>query len=409
MKPRGQAPGFPPGAARLALPLPGPYVFKSPWARRAAAAMDAAGDLLFRWPAGPVEWDKVRRIAVLRLDHLGDLLQALPALRRLKRALPQAQVDLWVGPWGQELAGLFADADAVHLTPARWFRRPASQAWPSADIRALRDGLAAQSYDASLDLRGDLRHHLAASRAGIPVRVGQGLTGGRFLLTHPVRWNPALHEQEQNLSLLDQAGVPAAEQGSEPYLRLPAPAVEQAQALARALELGPRPILVQAATGADAKRWTPEAWAEVLDGLPAGAPVALLGSATEREEMEAIARLTKRPVAVAAGRLDLSGLAAFLSTARLVLSVDSGPAHLAAVQGIPVVSLFSGTNRAAQWAPKEPALGLPKGGPEVHVLQAQGIPCSPCELSVCPFDNACMRAISPDSVLSAAQRLLRNA
>jgi ADP-heptose:LPS heptosyltransferase len=103
-------------------------------------------------------------------------------------------------------------------------------------------------------------------------------------------------------------------------------------------------------------------------------------------------------VAVAAGRLDLGGLAAFLASARLVLSVDSGPAHLAAIQGVPVLSLFSGTNRAPQWAPR---------GREVQVIQAPGIPCSPCELSVCPYGNACMKAIDPATVLAAARKLLR--
>jgi ADP-heptose:LPS heptosyltransferase len=176
--------------------------------------------------------------------------------------------------------------------------------------------------------------------------------------------------------------------------------VEQAQAVAKELALGPRPILVQAASGAASKRWTPEAWVEVLEGLPADVPVALLGSAAEREEMEAIARKARRPVAVAAGRLELSALAALLGAARLVLSVDSGPAHLASVQGVPVLSLFSGTNRAAQWAPR---------GREVEVIQAQGFPCSPCELSVCPYGNACMKAIDPAAVLAAARKLLRAA
>ena len=407
MRPRGTAPSFGPEAASLALPLPGPYVFKSQGLRTAMGLVDAVGDALLAPKAANIEWSRVKRIAVLRLDHLGDLLQTLPALRRLKRALPQARIDLWVGPWGQELAGLFADVDAIRVTPAPWFQRPRTRRWPGAAIAALADGLREQGYDASLDLRGDLRHHLAARRAGIPIRIGQTLTGGSFLLTHPVRWDAALHEQEQNLSLLDQAGLPAAIQGSATYLRLPAPALKKAQAVAKSLKLGAGPILVQAATGADAKRWLPGSWAAVLQSLPAGVPIALLGSAAEREEMLSIAKRVKRPVAVAAGLLDLSSLAALIKTARLMLSVDSGPAHLAAVQGVPVVSLFSGTNRASQWAPRDPALRPSKG--KVQVLQAPNIPCSPCELSVCPYGNACMAAIDTATVLAAARKLLRTA
>jgi ADP-heptose:LPS heptosyltransferase len=415
--PEGAAYLFPPEARRLSRALPQPYVFKSFWKRGATALLDGAGSLLLGSARSQPDWGAVRRIALLRLDHLGDLIQTLPALRRLKRALPKAQVDLWVGPWGLELARLFVDADTVRVTPAKWFQRgfrPAppvihgrvvpgmgrdnSGAW--AQIDGLTEALRQGHYDASMDFRGDLRHHLAAWRAGIPVRLGFGLTGGRFFLSFAGRWDASLHEQEQNLGLLEQAGLPPAPQGSEPYLKLPAAALKQAAGVAGRLKLGRRPILIQAASGAQAKRWAPQAWAAVIDGLPKGMPVALLGSAQERGEMQGIARLCKRRVAVAAGELGLPGLAALLKRARLVLSVDSGPAHLAAVQGVPVLSLFSGTNRASQWAPR---------GPKVQVLQAPGIPCSPCELSVCPYGNACMQAIPPAAVLAAARQLLRAA
>jgi heptosyltransferase-2/heptosyltransferase-3 len=208
--------------------------------------------------------------------------------------------------------------------------------------------------------------------------------------------------------VLDAAGVPGADQGREAYLKLPLAAEREAAAVAKALKLGSRPVLVQAACGTQAKRWPQAAWAQVLGGIPKGTPVALLGSRDEREEMLAIAKQVKRPVAVAAGKLSLSGLAALIGRARLMLSVDSGPAHLAAVQGVPVLSLFSATNRASQWAPKAPGLASLKGA-RVQVLQAEGFPCSPCELSVCPYGNACMKAIDPATVLAAARKFLRAA
>src|SRR5206468_1093088 len=103
---------------------------KSMGVRTAATFVDAVGDLLLAPKATPVHWTAMKRLAVLRLDHLGDLLQTLPALRRLKRALPWVELDLWVGPWGEELAGLFADVDAVQVTPASWFQRPRTTRWP---------------------------------------------------------------------------------------------------------------------------------------------------------------------------------------------------------------------------------------------------------------------------------------
>ena len=389
---------LPADAALLRVPPPAPYVYRSGAKRAAAGLLDFAGDLVLARRPFPVDWARVERAAVLRLDHLGDLINALPALRRLRKALPKAALDLWVGPWGLELAGLFRDVDAVRVAEAPWFGRPRREAWPWASIAALGEGLRAGNYGAAFELRGELRHLLALRRSGIRVRAGLALTAGRFLLTHPARWNPALHEQEQNLSLLDQAGLPTAAADGAPYLHLDAAALREAAAVSRSLKLGRAPVLVQAACGTNAKRWSPEAWAAVLRGLPAGAPLALLGSAAEAPEMRAIAARVRRPVAVAAGRLSLAALAALLGRARLLLSVDSGPAHLAAVQGAPVLALFSGTNDPRRWAPR---------GRRVRILRAPDFPCSPCELTDCPYGNACMRAIGPRDVLAAARRMLK--
>lgn len=389
---------LPPEAARLRVERPAPYVYRSRLKRAAAGALDAAGDAFLARRPKAVDWNQVKRAAVLRLDHLGDLVLALPALRRLKSALPHAALDLWVGPWGKDLADLFTDVDAVHVSPAPWFKRPQREAWPLGSIQSLAQGLRAGNYDAAFELRGDLRHHLALWLSGIGVRAGQAVTAGRFLLSHPARWMPGVHEQDQSLSLMDQAGVPAAGQGSGPYLTLSGDARREAAALCRSLKLGASPVLVQAGGGAPSRLWTPESWAAVLQGLPRSVPVALLGSEEERADMRAIADRVKRPVAVAAGRLKMATLAALLGQARLVLSVNSGPAHLAAIQGTPVLAVFSAANEAARWAPR---------GRRVRVLAARDFPCSPCERTVCPYDNACMRAVSPQSVLLEARRMLK--
>jgi ADP-heptose:LPS heptosyltransferase len=380
------------------------YRYRSAALRAAAAGFDAAGWLLpvpRRWQR--VDLSALRRVAVLRLDHLGDLLLALPALGRLRAALPDAEIHLYTGPWGAELAGLFSAVDAVKVTPAGWFRRPGPRRGAWGDVAALTRSLRDGGYDLSLDLRGDLRHHLAAWAAGVPLRAGHGITGGGFLLTHEAAYRPGAHESDQALAVLEALGLPDRGMPSAPALRLPPAAVAQARALRRALGLGPRFVAVQAASGAAAKRWPVEHWAAWLKGLPRGLDACLLGSAVERDEMEALAKAAAgsgRRVAVAAGALSLPGLAAFIRLSRMMASVDSGPAHLAQALGVPVLSLFSGTNVAAQWAPR---------GPQVTVLQAQGIICAPCGLSDCPIGNACMRALGPLDAGAAARSLLRPA
>ena len=378
-----------------------PYRYRAAPLRWAAAGLDALGGLAFARGARARPGLLQRpRLAVLRLDHLGDLLLALPALGRLRRALPQARIHLFTGPWGAELAGLFTAVDAVKVTPAGWFRRPGPRRGAWGDVGALADALRQGAYDGCLDLRGDLRHHLAAWRAGVPVRAGHGVTGGAFLLTHEAVYRPGLHESDQALAVLDALDLPVGGGPQGPALALPPAARARAQALRRRLKLGPDFVAVQAASGAAAKRWPPEHWAALLKGLARGLDVCLLGSPAEREEMLALARAAAgagRRVAVAAGSLDLAGLGAFLQLSRLLISVDSGPAHLGQALGVPLLCLFSGTNAAAQWAPR---------GPRVTVLQAAGIPCAPCGLTHCPIGNACMRALEPAAALAGARRLL---
>jgi ADP-heptose:LPS heptosyltransferase len=257
--------------------------------------------------------------------------------------------------------------------------------------------LAREGYDAAFEPRGDARHLWALYRAGIPLRIGHGVTGGGFLLTHCVGWEPRLHEQDQALRLAEATRVPPGRQSKKAFLRLPLEARREADALARALGLGPNTVMVQAGCGTSAKRWSPEAWASLLNRLGGRHRICFLGSVAERDENLALAARLKRPAALATGRLGLGGLAAFLAKARLLISVDSGPAHLAALQGVPVLSLFSGTNRVSQWGPR---------GAKVVTLQAPPPACSPCELAECPFDNACMEALGVDAVLARVRRIL---
>ncbi len=384
--------------ADLAVRRTGPYVYKSALKRRAAGALDRLGDLLLAPRPAAVPWAAVRRVAVLRLDHLGDVLFALPALRALRRALPAAQVDLFVGPWGREAAGLGRAADRLHVFDAPWFWRPRRVEWPWKAIAGLAGELRRGDFDLGIDLRGDLRHGLALWASGIPWRAGHTLTAGRFLLTHPVEARPGLHEVEQNLSLLSGLGLPGGGAGPAlPRVFPPSAAAAEAGRLWKELGLGVRVVAAQAASGAASKLWPEENWARLLDGLPRGFQAVLLGSGPERPAMERLARRCRRRPALATGRLGLGGLAAFLKRCRLLVSLDSGPAHLAAAVGTPVLALYSGTNLLPQWGPR---------GSRVEAIQ-KAPACSPCELAACPLDNACMRAIGADEALAAVRRMLK--
>jgi ADP-heptose:LPS heptosyltransferase len=383
------------GAAARKVAEPAPYVYKAAWKRMAARSLDAMGQGLF-WPCrrNPTPaWQDLKKVAVLRLDHLGDVVHCLPALQLLRAALPKAEITLVVGPWGRGAAELSKAPHKVMVVDAPWFKRPQREAWPWQALDAFAHQLRAGGFDAAFEMRGDLRHHWALWKAGIPFSAGLSVTAGGFLLSRSFERIAGAHEQVQNAATLIRSGLPlTARQGLQdyerltPYAKLTLPAAAQAEAskLWKQLKLQGKVVAVQAACGTQAKRWPAPRWADLLSSLPRGWHAVLLGSPDEQEEMQALARQCRKAPAMATGRLSLHGLAAFLSRCQAMLSVDSGPAHLGAALGLPVLVLWSGTNVAAQWMPR---------GPKVRLVSGAATPCSPCELAQCPYDNTCMQRL----------------
>ena len=372
---------------RLSKGWPRPYVYPSAMKRGAARLLDFFMSLVF--PPSPlsIPWHRIGRVAVLRLDHMGDVLNSFEALHQLRLSLPKARIDLFTGRWGKDAAAMSDALNDIFVVDVPWFQRGKRIAWPWKAIAALGQRLRVGRYDLVIELRGDLRHHLAARLSGAPWRLGCAQTAGKFLLTHPVMFQAGLHESDQNLRVLKTHGLKFQNEKIS-GLKISSEAKRQAADLAENLKLKKTYVAIQAACGTQAKRWQAEKWAELIDRM-IGQDIVLLGSADERAEMMALAKLCKHKPKIAAGHLSLQGLAAFLKNASLLISVDSGPAHLAARVGTKVISLYSGTNRAEQWTPR---------GGRVRLIQKKPA-CWPCELSVCPFNNECMRRIEVDEVM----------
>jgi heptosyltransferase-2 len=146
-----------------------------------------------------------------------------------------------------------------------------------------------------------------------------------------------------------------------------------------------------------AKRWVPERYAEVGDRLvkDAGASVAILGGADERPVAEAIASAMQAPAQILAGRTTLPELVGVLSRLSLLVTNDSGPMHLAAALGVPLVAVFGPTD----W--RETA---PYGAR--HRLVREDVACAPCKLRECPIDHRCMRLVTAGRVIAASRELL---
>lgn len=377
------------------------YPFKKPWKRWSVAVFDAAGRVLFflwhrlrRFP----DLANIRRILVIRLDHIGDVVMSRPAVHALRKKFPHAEIHLLVTA---DIAPLFEDAPEIHaVIPAQpgWFDRNASffQKWN--EFWRLAKVLKVRKYDIGIDLRGDLRNILLMSLAGVKHTIGYGITGGGFLLDREAPYDGTQHQVKLNLDLLSPFCV--AQTGAlTPF--------EYSQETAREFlekcgglpptTLLPR-IAVHMGSGYPSKRWPFENFRALVQEIDrrALAQVVLIGTEAEKNAAPDFKLSSERLVDMR-GRTVLRDLPVLLDVCDVFIGSDSGPAHIAAAQGLEIVLLASGTNDMRFWYPWTERLSL---------LQCN-VPCAPCGLEVCPVEgHPCVEGITVDEVLNAVRSVL---
>jgi heptosyltransferase-2 len=345
-----------------------------------------------------------RTILLVQLDHLGDAVISTVMLPLLRGRYPQASIEVLAAPWNRELFEAVPEVDRVHVSRSNRFARRGRIGWIAATfLWGLR--LRRRKVDLGIDARGEFPLALILWLSGARRRVGWASGGGGFLLTDRADFVPHRPEVESRLALLAELGIhpnPSADV-PQPKFRPPEGARRRiAQRLAawdfqRPAD-GPR-VVLHVGAGTPAKQWPGEHWRELIGRLIVrlGARIVLVGGDDAKKTARAI--LGRQPwpnVHDETGRLTIVELAALLERAEVVVGADSGPAHLAAAVGTPVVVLFSGTNHAGQWQP---------GGARVSVLR-HSVACSPCHRERCVLDeHPCMRGLSPQQVAAAVERV----
>ncbi|MGH9126167.1 MAG: glycosyltransferase family 9 protein [Acidimicrobiales bacterium] len=262
-------------------------------------------------------------VVALRALGLGDFLTGLPALRALRDSYPGARLTLVTHPGLVDFAGYAGVADRVV---------------PLASLAPLPDVVHGAALMVNLHGRGPESHQaLLAAGPERLIAFADAVTG-----TAGPAWRPGEHEVHRWCRLLDESGIPA-DPGRLDLAPPPPPHPKLAP-------LGATVIHSSAAFGA--RRWPPERWAAVARAeTEAGHPVALTGSEADLRRVQSIARRAGLDSsACLAGATDLVGLAGVVASAGLVLSGDTGVAHLATALGRPSVVLF-GPVPPAEWGP----------------------------------------------------------
>ncbi len=346
-------------------------------------------------------WAEARRLLVMRLDNIGDVVMTGPVLRALKENLPGASITLMASPGGKEAASLLPWVDEVFAWRVLWQDLGRLSFDPAREwelIEALRRG----SYDAAIILTSfkQTPHPAgyACYLAGIPLRLGESKEWGGGVLTDEAPPAPdELHQVERNLRLIEYAGFGVEDRSLG--LHVPEEARETAAELLQARGVAPDApyVLLNPWASAQARTYPTHrfAFAARLLSEETGWPVVVSGTEADRSRSgELLDALGSRGVDLV-GATSLSELAALVEGARLVLTNNTSTMHLLDALRTPGVVLFSGTELEEQWRPRDAP----------HKLLRRETPCSPCYAVACPFNLECLD-IPPDEVAEAGLSLL---
>jgi len=340
----------------------------------------------------------VERVLALRLDRLGDLITTLPALELLRKALPEARLELAVGSWNEPIARRLPFIDRVRVVDAPW------SAWgKKASFSGARAALGRDPFDLALDFQGDLRVLLLMALSGAKLRAGYGDTGGDYLLTHRARWDEKRSWYDQNVNLLRALFPEVVPEGPiRPYNFVTDGDRSEAAGL---VHVAKRPLVgIHPSAGRSLKEWEAEKFAALADRLSDFATVVLTGADSDGSLVERIFQKTATRPAKLLG-LSLLTFAAVIERLDAFVTGDTGPMHLSHAVGTPNVAIF-GPSDPVRYGPDE-SLGLRR-------VVRSGVYCSPCNMIRRP-PLECTRAITPecistvtvDQVLQAVRETLK--
>jgi lipopolysaccharide heptosyltransferase II len=351
----------------------------------------------------PLLWECARNVLCVRLDTLGDVVMTEPALRAVKAAVPGRRITLLTSESGAPAASIIDCVDDVMTYAAPWMKATPER-FNSCPDRCFTRRLRRADFDAAVIFTCFSQSALPAAMlcyaADIPLRAAHCRENPYQLLTHWVHecepQNGIRHEVERQLALAAAIGGSASDHRIR--LTVPSAAVRNASRKLRwaGVDLASPWLVMHVGASAPSRRWPPEYFAEAADCLAErGAQIVFTGSTNEHELVGQVRLGMSMPSHSLVGQLDVVQLTGLLSVAPLLISNNTGPVHLAAGVGTPVVDIYALTNpQHVPWGCRSRVLSF-------------DVPCKNCFRSVCPEEHhRCLRGVSPSDVVSAALDLL---
>jgi ADP-heptose:LPS heptosyltransferase/GT2 family glycosyltransferase len=354
--------------------------------------------------------DDIRRILVVKLDHIGDCVIAFRAIRRLRQHFPAAHISVLTSQASRPVWSLEPDVEA---TIEFDFFHPRSAdgevAHTEADWQELRQRLSGEHFDLAVDLRKHTETRPVLQYSGARWLAGFDFRNQFGWLDIALEWSgdqlyarKHQHNADDLVNLVDAIAAACESDraviAARPTATPPAPTAQRR----KTPWAGPL-VCVHLMSGNDIKQWPIEYFAVVIDRLVEmdGARIVLIGAAGDEAVAAALLGRLRHPRAVSSlvGKATLDELPGLLAGVALFLGSDSGPKHIAAGLGVPTVGIHGGTVDFREWGPVGPSA----------IALARDMVCSPCYLSKvedCHRGVACLQQLAPGRVYEACRRLL---
>jgi lipopolysaccharide heptosyltransferase II len=349
-------------------------------------------------------WAHARSILCVRLDAAGDLLMTVPALRALRESRPGRRLTLLCSPSGAQAAALVPEIDDVIVYEAPWMKHADARADAGEERRIVAE-LTARRFDAAVVFTVFTQTPFPAAMlcwlADIPLRAAYVRERAYTLLTtelaDPDAPHDSRHEVRRQLDLV--AALGSAIRDEKIRLCVPDEARRRAAVALEGAGIDPDGpwFLVHPGATAPSRRWPADRFADAARRVArrTASRVVVTGTGAERLLVEETSARIGDAAAPIAGRLAFDAFAALVERAPLLLTNNTGPAHLAAAFDTPVVVLYALTNpQHAPWMARSRVL-------------SHAVPCRNCFRSVCAEGHhACLLGIGADTVADAALELL---
>jgi lipopolysaccharide heptosyltransferase II len=348
-------------------------------------------------------WADARKLLVVRLDNLGDVVMTTPAIAAIRHGSPDAHITLLASRSGAAAAAYIPVLDDVIAYDAPW--TPGTTGDAQSDKRLI-DELAQRQFDAAIIFTVCMQSALPAALmcrlAGIPLRLAHSRENPHDLLTH---WVPdsevcasgMRHEVARQLDLVKSVGFEPCDE----RMQFRYPASDVLSMRRKFVEAGAdllRPyVVVHPGATAASRRYPAQRFGIAAQSIveATGCQVVFIGGADEQPLIAEAQLRMDAPGVSLAGQLSLGELAALIAGAQVIVCNNSGPVHIAAAVGTPVAVLYALTN------PQHTPWRVPS-----HVLN-HDVPCRNCLESVCPEKHHdCLERVEPDAVVQAALDLI---